>query len=74
MFGKWLCDKCHSNNEIGKTRCGFCSAPQPSIPVFNSASETDNDAKLTQQLHNIIEKLTSLQKKKLYRYLEDNFL
>ncbi len=74
MNGKWLCEKCHSNNETGKTRCGFCGAPQPLIPVNGVESEAEREATLTQQLHNIIEKLSSLQKKKLYRYFEDNVL
>jgi hypothetical protein len=74
MNGKWLCPKCHSKNEMGKNRCGYCGAPQPLIPASDIESEADKEAKLTQQLHNIIEKLTMLQKKKLYRYFEDNVL
>ncbi|MFA5754537.1 MAG: hypothetical protein WC905_04280 [Patescibacteria group bacterium] len=74
MNGKWLCDGCHSQNENGKTRCGFCGVPQPLFPTTPAETEEAKEAKLTQMLHNTIEKLTGLQKKKTFRYFEDNFL
>lgn len=76
MNTRWLCNKCYSWNSSSKTRCAFCSAPKPvqdeqkETPIPESVAE-DN---LTQQLHNIVEKLSPLQKKKLYRWFEDNIL
>ena len=76
MNTKWLCNKCHSWNGGDKTRCSFCSEPRPVQDAQSemTAPEAVADDKLTQQLHNIVEKLTPIQKKKLYRWLEDNVL
>jgi len=77
MNGRWFCNKCSSWNEGDKTRCSFCSNSKPVAvnPVATAAAEEANgEAKLTQMLHNIIEKLTPIQKKKTYRFLEDNFI
>jgi hypothetical protein len=73
MFGKWLCDKCHSNNELNKTRCGFCGNPQPdNISTVHESQNTEAEIKLSQLLHNAIEKMTPLQRRKTQRWLEDN--
>ena len=75
MFGKWLCEKCHSNNELSKTRCGFCGNPQPNVSTTTQENQdAEVETKLLQQLHSHIEKMTPLQRRKLYRWLEDNIL
>ena len=75
MDTRWICTKCSSWNTGTVSRCSFCSEPRPA-PV-GEAAETPTDVKLdgmTQRLHNIVEKLTPLQKQKLFRWFEDNVL
>ena len=73
-MSKWLCPKCGCKVESDKSRCAFCSTPKP----INESNMTDVEAvendKFTQRLHAVVEKLTPLQKKKLWRYFEDNVL
>lgn len=73
MSYKWLCNGCHTTNPDEKPRCGFCGKEKPRQFDLNAAEAVEDD-KLGNQLHSIIEKLTPLQRKKLYRYLEDNIL
>ena len=73
----WRCDKCNCLNADDKPRCPFCSNPKPVSVLKPENKEVVADASmdiLTQRLHVIIEKLTPLQKNKLYRYFEDNVL
>jgi len=75
MNNKWFCPKCSSWNENEKSRCSFCSNPKPIIAVIPKAIiEEQNNNDLTQQLHNAIEKMSPQQKRKLFRWLEDNVL
>lgn len=69
MSNKWLCDKCNGWSTVDKTRCSFCSNPRPGAEQPNKAL-----AKITQDLHNTIDKLNSTQKQKMWRWLEDNVL
>ena len=75
MFGKWLCEKCHSNNELSKTRCGLCGNSQPNTALSTQENQdAEVETKLLQQIHNIVEKMTPTQRRKMYRWLEDNIL
>ena len=71
-MNKWRCEHCNTFNDEDKPRCGLCSTPRPEKLTFESNKARTVD--LTQQLHNIIERLTPLQQKKTLRYFEDNFL
>ena len=73
MNGRWVCKKCHSWTSGEKNRCSYCGEPQPKTQEVVEAVDTI-DENFTKTLHNIVEGLTPLQKKKLYRYFEDNVL
>jgi hypothetical protein len=75
MDDKWLCTRCHAWNTYRATRCSFCSNPKPGNSG-ETAEQQDQEAgnKLTQQLHNIIEKMTLSQKRKTLRWFEDNVI
>lgn len=73
MNGRWVCKKCNSWTTGEKNRCSFCSEPRPIVTEEADTDATEMD-KLTKRLHNIVEGLTPLQKKKTFRYFEDNFL
>lgn len=69
-MSKWLCAKCNSWNQTQASRCSFCSNPRSDAPP-----QVDSTGDLlTQRLHSIVERLTPIQKQKLYRYFEDNVL
>jgi hypothetical protein len=69
MSDRWLCVKCNTWNPGIKSRCGFCSQTKPGAETQDLALE-----KITKDLHNTIEKLTSKDKKRMWRWLEDNVL
>ena len=71
---KWFCPKCKTWNENEKTRCSWCSAPQPANTAQVTESANSEDIKITQLLHNTIEKLNYRSKVKLWRWLEDNLI
>ena len=72
-MANWLCRQCNTLNSSEKPRCGFCSNPR-SIINEKKIVEQDVDQSLKPQLHSIVERLTPLQQKKLFRYFEDNIL
>lgn len=73
---RWLCPKCKTNNELSITRCGLCSAPKPiNTPTIDERSNPSaTDIKLTQMLHNAIDKMGYAQKNKTWCWLENNVL
>lgn len=73
MNGRWVCKKCNSWTTGEKHRCSFCSEPKPVVEEQIDTEQEISD-KLTARLHSIIEGLTPLQKRKTFRYFEDNFL
>lgn len=73
-MNKWRCPKCSCLVDNDKPRCAFCSTTKPVTESGITDVEAVENDKFTQRLHAIVEKLTPLQKKKLYRYFEDNVL
>lgn len=75
MHEKWLCTRCHSWNSFRTNRCSFCSNPKPgNSDKIAEQQEQETENKLTQQLHNVIEKMSIPQKKKTLRWFEDNIM
>lgn len=72
-MNNWYCSNCKTWNDMHKTRCGFCSQGKPENKEnVNDISKGVDD--LSQKLHNVIDRLTIFQKKKLYHWLEDNII
>ena len=69
---KWECLKCHTWNENRVTRCSWCSAPK--LVQGTPVPGNDLDARITQLLHNTIEKMSYPQKVKCWKLLEDNVI
>ena len=68
---RWKCNKCQSFNSGTVNRCSFCNTPKTNI---NENVINDNDIKLLNTIHNLVEKMTPIQRRKLYRWMEDNIL
>ena len=66
---RWLCVGCNSWNPKSIPRCSFCSKGRASEETSDTAVE-----KLTKDLHNTIEKLNPRDRKRMWRWLEDNVL
>lgn len=71
--GKWLCTKCKTHNDPQVTRCSWCSAVKPATDAVQHQAN-EREARLTQLIHQSIEKMSYPQKVKAYRLLEDNVI
>jgi hypothetical protein len=74
MTGKWFCRKCGSWTEDIKNRCSFCSNPKPIFESERVPPPVSDGSELKPRIHSTIEKLTPLQCKKMWRFIEDNFI
>lgn len=71
---KWRCPKCSCLVEDDRSTCAYCNGSKPVVESTTTDVEAVAMDKLTQRLHNIVEGLKPLQKKKLFRFMEDNFI
>jgi hypothetical protein len=70
--GKWQCMGCHTWNDGDKPRCGWCSKPNPGVQAASPID--DKHARLTQMLHQAVERMSYSQKVKTWNLLENNVL
>lgn len=71
----WQCNKCRTNNRQTNTQCSWCNAPKP--PPEEDGRIVNAEAaevKLTQSLHNAIEKMNHKTQLRVWRWLEDNII
>jgi len=71
--GLWRCSKCRTMVKNEYHRCSFCGQTKPKEEELN---KPDNSAeiKLTQNIHNCVEKMNYNAKRRMFAWLEDNIL
>ena len=69
---KWKCPKCNTLNQPQVTRCSWCSAQMPK--EGEPSGGNNKNARITQLLHQSIEKMSYPQKVKAWKWLEDNII
>jgi len=71
----WKCVKCGAGNHPQINRCSFCSEPRPADDGERERKEAqNNETRLTQSLHNAIEKMNHHARVRTWRWLEDNII
>lgn len=76
MSNKWKCPNCKVSNENRASKCAFCNTPQPSKSKNEDARKEEivkEHEEMMKLMYRLIHPLHMNQKKKLLRYIEDNF-
>lgn len=65
--GKHLCEKCHSHFDTASKKCPWCGTPVVAEEKSNAPTDSDKF------LFKFLSKADEITKKKIIRFIEDNF-